>query len=157
MPKVLALFFGADNSGGAVAEAAAEGAKGIRFAEVDVRAAGSGESKHKRVASAHAVSHYDGVVLIAGDSDMSPELATLLDELQREPRVANIVFGLSGFTPELVGRVARLGGILVGVPHGTGPGNDARGDAVALGARVAKVCGWVRHALGHEAEHSHAH
>jgi hypothetical protein len=157
MPKVLALFFGADNSAGAIAQAAADGARSVRFVEVDVRTAGSGESKHKRVGSAHSVAHYDGVVLLATESDMGSELATLLDELQREPRVANMVFGLAGATPGLFERVARLGGIVVGVPQSSVPVQDADEGASALGARVAKVAGWVRHALGHEAEHSHSH
>jgi hypothetical protein len=157
MPKVLALFFGADNSAAVIAQAVADGARRVRFVEADVRTTGSGDSTHKRVASAHAVSHYDGVVVIAPEDAMGSELATLLDELQREPRVENMVFGLAGATPELIERVARLGAIVAGVSQPSHAAQGAVERASALGARVAKVAGWVRHALGHEVDHSHTH
>ena len=161
MPKVIVLFFGAESPGVTLAEAAAEGAKGVRFTEVDVRSGGphqaTTERPHKRLESAAQLREFDGVILACpAAGDIPSELNALLDELERTSlgALTNTVFGIMGGenTP-LAGRVMRLGGILVAEPSGA---VDPEVRAMRLGARVATVVGWVRHALSHEhAQHQH--
>lgn len=155
MPKVIVLFYGAETPAVALAEAASEGAKRVRFTEVDVRAgAGHPETtatRHKRLDSATRVRDYDGVILACPAAGEPPaELIRILDELEGESDAAfaDTVFGVIGAdNTVLLGRVARLGGIIVAEPQG---GADPEERARRLGTRVATVVGWVRHALSHE-------
>lgn len=125
----------------AEAEAAAAGAKSVRFTEVEIRAAQATTSRHKPLdASASAP---DGIVFVANDASSSPSLSALAPLVGENTVLASV--GARAIASEAASR----GGIVVST-------ND--GDAGKLGARVAKVAGWVRHALGHEAEaHSHGH
>lgn len=158
MPKLIVLFFGADSAAVTLAEAATEGAKGVRFTEVDLRNGGVHEvttaRRHKTLESSTQIRDYDGVILACPTTGGIPvELNTLLDELARSSSnaLANTVFGiLGGDTTTLPGRIMRLGGLLVG-----DSADDAEPEvrALRLGARVATVVGWVRHALSHEHEH----
>lgn len=142
MPKVMVVFIGDDAA--AQAESAAAGAKSIRFMEVDVRAAGPSTTRHKSLESAEG--SYDGIVFVASDGEPATSLAGVRRFVNE-----NTVLGSIG-SRNVAAELASSGGIVVSV-------GDA--DASALGARVAKVAGWVRHALGHEAEgagaHSHTH
>ena len=161
MPKVIVLFFGAESPGVTLAEAAAEGAKSVRFTEVDVRSGGphqaTTERRHKRLESPAQLREFDGVILACpAAGDIPSELNALLDELERASlgALTNTVFGIMGGenTP-LAGRVLRLGGILVAESPGA---VDPEVRAMRVGARVATVVGWVRHALSHEhAAHRH--
>jgi hypothetical protein len=105
------------------------------------------------------VKDYDGVVLAAPAAGEAPvELDALLGALERAEPVgafANTVFAvLGGDNTTLLGRVARLGGIIVTEPLGI---DDPEGRARATGKRVAKVVEWVRHAQSHEQSHAHGH
>jgi len=155
MPKVIVLVSGADDAASSLGVAAADGAKSVRFTEVDVRSTGADASRHARVASAHAVTHYDGVVIATASGATDDALMHLLDELAREREVSTTVFGVAAGDAGLAERVSRLGGVVVS--QRAGADGDAAEQARLLGVRVAKVAGWVRHGLGHEAEHQHAH
>lgn len=162
MPKVLVLYFGAEGPSASLADAAADGASAVRFTEVDVR---SGEAhsqpthaRHARLHSPAALSDYAGIVIACEAAAEVPDgLNVLLRDLERTPSdtFANCVFGVvGGENTVLMGRVASLGGIIVGEPRGA---TDPEGRARQLGARVAKVVGWVAHALSHEHGPAHHH
>ena len=142
MPKLIVLFFGDEESVLALADAAADGARSVRFTEVDARRGSA------------AIGDYDGVVIVSPAGAPGPELAAFLHQLGHGKPTANTVFGLVGGNPQTLERVAGLGAIVVSVRANGSPLDAAR----QLGSRVAKMIGWVRHALGHEAEHhEHAH
>lgn len=153
MPKLIVLFFRDANDEPALAEAAAAAAKSIRFMEVDVRAASETATRHHALASADAVLDYDGVVLIAPDDEQLPSLTKMLHVLAPRAPLANTVFGIAGADATLLDRIARLGGIIV-TP---GSGGQRLDGAKWVAERTAKVAGWVRHGLGHEAEHGGGH
>ena len=138
VPKVTVVFIGDEMA--AEAEAAAAGAKSVRFTEVEVRAAQATTSRYKPLDGGSAS---DGFLFVANEGSAAQSLSVLAGLVNE-----NTVLASAG--PRAVAtEVASRGGIVVSV---------AGGDVAALGARVAKVAGWVRHALGHEADsHSHAH
>lgn len=164
MPKVLVLYSGAEGPAAALADAAADGATSVRFTEVDTRVAETHSQttsrRHRTLETASAVSQYGAIVIAC---EAAAELPTALEqiflEMERTPSqtFANTIFGVvGGENTILTARVASLGGIVVGEPRGaTDPEERAR----QLGARVAKVTGWIAHALGHEhgAGHHHDH
>jgi hypothetical protein len=158
MPKLIVLFFGAESPAVTLAETATEGAKVVRFTEVDLRSGGAHqattERPHKRLESPAQIRDFDGVIIACqAAGDIPSDLSMLLDELEGSPlgALTNTVFGIiGGENTPLAGRVMRLGGILVAEPPGA---TDPEVRAARLGARVATVAGWVRHALSHE----HAH
>ncbi len=161
MPKLLVLFYGAESPAATLAESAAHGARHVRFTEVDVRAGGAHEAntgqRYRQLASADQVGEYAGVVLACPTvGDVPADLDQLLTDLERTPgdSFANTVFGVAGGeNTVLLGRVSRLGGIIVSEPRGA---SDPEARARMLGQRVAKVSEWVRHSLSHEATgHSH--
>jgi hypothetical protein len=162
MPKLIVLFFGAESPAATLAEAAAEGAKGVRFTEVDLRSGGAHqattERRYKRLESPAQIRDFDGVILACpAAGDIPADLDVLLEEWERSPlgALSNTVFGImGGENTALAGRVTRLGGILVGESPGAA---DPEVRALRLGARTATVVGWVRHALSHEhAHHDHS-
>ena len=160
MPKLIVLFFGGESPAVMLAEAATEGAKGVRFTEVDLRSGGPHEAmtarRHKTLESTAQIRDYDGVILASPAGEIPVELIALLDELERSSStptnaLTNTVFGIvGGDNTTLAGRVVRLGGLLV---SDAGDAIDPQARAFRLGARVATVVGWVRHALSHEHEH----
>lgn len=150
VPKVLVVFLGDDAS--VAAEAAAAGAKSVRFTEVDVRSLLETHTKHRRLTSGGDV-EYDGVVLAATREAETTAQAEIVRALEHRT-TENTVFASIDSVGMAAGLAAVLGGIVVWTKPDL-PGDQA---ATALGARVAKVAGWVRHGLGHEAEsHTHSH
>jgi hypothetical protein len=164
MPKVLVLFSSDESSAASLAELAAAGAHGVRFTEVDIRVVASSlhstaNGLHKILESSEAARHYDGLIIVDGRRDGWSTSETSMDRLFKDwndaaPHVfTNTVFGVAGSPTEaLLGRVAALGGIIV---TSTAKDSDPETRAGIVGARVAKVVEWVRHALSHE--HSHHH
>jgi hypothetical protein len=152
VPKLIVLFDGHDEAAAMLAKSAAVGAGEVRFAEVDVRAVGA-SGEHKELAGASQLGSYDGVLLALSGSELPAGVAALLGELASGGQLPNMVFGLTGTAANALQQVARVGGIIVSEPIGA----DATDRARKLGARMAKVTGWVHHALGHEAEHHHHH
>lgn len=162
MPKLLVLYVGAESPAAALADAAADGARTVRFTEVDVRV---GEvhsqptrARHRRLESPDVLRDYAGIVIACeAAADVPDALNALLRDLERTPSdtFVNSVFGVAGGeNTVLPGRVAALGGILIGEPRGA---TDPEARARQLGARVAKVVGWVAHALSHEQGADHRH
>lgn len=152
MPKLIVLFMGDENMSPAIAEAAASGAKSVRFTEVDVRSA-TGSGGYRRVESAEALAAYDAVVVAASMGAVRPEATAMLSQLARARSVENTVLAVAGGDASLLELVAGLGGIVVT----TLSSGDELERARRLGGRAAKVAGWVHHALGHEADHHHGH
>jgi hypothetical protein len=158
VPKLLVVFSSQDAYAAKLADVVGHGAKHVRFTEVDVRAVADAEADvndRKRLASFEALREYDGVVLVGpGPESPGHELGRLLAFIANGEPMANTVFGIAGEeNGELLSAVARSGGLLVGQARGA----DAERRGRQLGERVAKVIGWVRHALGHEAEHHLGH
>ncbi len=157
MPKVLVLFDSGDQFAERLAESAAEGAKNVRFTEVDVRVVGEGasadDSRRKRLDSDDAVDQYDGVVVVVSDREPSAAINGLLaGRLQSaNGEFVDRVFATVS-DADTSQRVSSLGGIVVGVRTGSA---DLETTARKTGERVAKVAGWVRHALSHEHHHTH--
>jgi len=168
MPKLLVLFYGDDNHVSALARAAADGAKSVRFAEVDLRRgdrdAASTHNTDKPLESSEHIRDYEGVILVcAMEGEMANELRATLEALVSKPAAtfANTVFGVVGSEntgnsySATLGWVARLGAIMLTEPIGI-PDPETR--AKQLGSRTAKVVSWVRHALSHEhQDHHHEH
>jgi NAD(P)H dehydrogenase (quinone) len=167
MPKTLVLFHSRTGAMPPLAAAIAEGARSVRFAEVDIRRLGgqttpgaSDAAPHRELRDADELIGYDGVVIGAASEQgvLPAELAQLLERagaLRQTGALANTVG--SAFAPDAAGAVdqdaaqwailqamGRQGFILV-PPSGTGL--DA---AKEQGRRVAEVVGWVTHARGHK-------
>jgi len=198
MARVLVLFHSRTGNTAALADAIADGARGVRFTEVDVRRlddlappAASGEGprhRHPALDDVSAVADYDALVLggAARHGVMAAELARFLDQLdplRERGALVDMVGAAFTSTPpahgghglallSIVAPLCGLGMLLVppahadpasagGSPLGatsTGAPTDAElADARRLGARVAKVAGWVRHAKGHEAADGGGH
>jgi hypothetical protein len=163
MPKALVVFYGAESPASTLAEAAAVGAASVRFTEVDVRAGSAhqqqAEKRFKVLDSTESLKDYDGIVISApAAGDIPTELEALLATLEQHEApsaFANTVFAvIGGENTILLGRVSRLGGIIVSEVRGV---DDPEARARATGQRAAKVVEWVRHALSHEHGHSHSH
>ena len=156
MPKVLVLFDDTDAVASTLGESAAEGARGVRFTEVDVRVPATVTgSRRKVLESPAAVSQYDGVVFAAANGPLTLALENVLGALAEAhgSGFSNIVFGAT--QPDggnLAARLLPLGGVVVG----QAPAGDENAGARALGARVAQVGGWVRHSLAHEESEAHS-
>jgi hypothetical protein len=162
MPKLVVVYYGAESPAAALADAAADGAKSVRFTEVDVRVADSHAQdtsrRHRLLESPAALTAYSAIVIACeAAAELPTPLQQLLGALERTPSetFVNTVFGVAGGeNTVLTSRVAALGGIVVGEPRGA---SDPEARARQLGARVAKVAEWVAHALGHEHGAGHHH
>ena len=155
MPTVLVLFDSRDDDADRLAVLAVDGAKSVRFTEVDVRTVGDEAlAKRKRLDSSDGVAQYDGVIVIGSDRDVPPGIDALLGELERSGsgEFVDCVFAAIPAGGSAINRLSKLGGIVVGIRA-----DSANDDATArkIGERVAKVAEWVRHALSHEHGHSH--
>lgn len=139
MPKVIVMFVGDEAS--PEAELVASGAKTVRFTEVDVRAARATATRYRILSAQDGIS-YDGAVLVSSDASGDASAIELLASCTNE----HTVFGARGDASAAAAR--SVGAIAV---------MSRANDPKAEGARVAKVAGWVRHSLGHEAEHAHGH
>jgi hypothetical protein len=164
VPKLLVVFSSVDSYAARIADAVARGANSVRFTEVDVRAVteGSGASAanvdvsgRRRLVSFDALRDYDGVVLVGpGPESTGHELGALLHALEQGEPMVDTVFALAGEeNMEMLAALGRSGGLIVSRPRAV----DAEEGARLLGARVANVIGWVRHALAHQAEHGGGH
>src|SRR5262245_18408813 len=155
MPKLIVLFYGVESPAATLAEAAADGASSVRFTEVDLRAGSKHEAttgRHYKVLdSAEQLLDYDGILLAApAAGDVPSGIDALLYDLDRHAvrdAFENTVFAvLGGENTVLLGRLARLGGIIVSEPQGVDyPQSRAKG----AGKRAARVVEWVRHSLSH--------
>ena len=183
MPKLLVLFHSQRPDVIALAEAAADGARSVRFAEVELRrraasdagtpaaATGSVGRAHRTLDDAEDVIAYDGVILVLAEADdagaaAARALGALGGSLVN--RVGSVIAATDGaertalvwsaLTP-----MADHGMILVPMPF-AGTDGPATESARRLGKRVAEVIGWVTHARSHhhhepnrQDHHSHHH
>jgi len=150
MPKVLVLVADDSDAAKLLATCVGDGARAVRFTEVDVRTVDS--------LDVEALRDYTGVAIVGTAPRLSLSLTHLLDacESSAASDFANTVFASVGYDGDhALERIARLGGIIVSERQSdlTPEERAKRG-----GRRVAKVAEWVRHALSHEhAHHQHAH
>jgi multimeric flavodoxin WrbA len=163
MPKLLVLVPARGIELAPLADAVLEGARSVRFAEVDVRTlddAADATSNRKPLAAIDDLASYDGIVVgvPAGDVDGTAVRETFA---RFGGSLANKV-GSAFTTGSGAGRTAVLwsalspmadrGMILVPLPF------SGDGDADALrqmGKKVAEVVGWVTHARSHHHHHHH--
>jgi hypothetical protein len=170
MPKLLVLFQSSDADVVRLAEAAAEGARSVRFAEVDLRqlpgaddAAGTAPAStgrtHHRLQDIDAIGQYDGVVLAVGRNGEG--VLRALDGFggALANKVGSVVTPARGDERRTIlwtvlAPMADRGMILVPAPF---TDESAGGDEPvrALGKRVAEVIGWVTHARSHHHGHGH--
>ena len=169
MPKLLILFHTRSTDVVPLAEAAADGARAVRFAEVDLRCLDEGGSAAMNAREASASRYrtleriedaagYDGIILCASSREDAASLAAGVGQLDGslENKVGSAVTTATGearsaalwaaLTP-----VADRGMILVPVSF-TEPGEPAE-SARRVGKRVAQVIGWVSHARSHHHHH----
>lgn len=154
MAKVLVLMFGKDASLATVTDAVMTGAKSVRFTETILRVADHAIGR-MRVLEDDDLSAADGVALVVAP-DGADAFASFVDRIAANASLQNTVFGVMANDHAAVGPLVAAGGIVISAPGAA----DAEATGRALGERVARVAGWVRHALGHEAEHAqhgHAH
>ena len=148
MPKVLVLVADVSDAAKQLASCVGDGARAVRFTEVEIRAVDS--------LDVDALRDYSGVAIVGTGRSLS--LTNLLDACEEAAAsdFANTVFASVGSDGDVaLERIARLGGIIV-TERETELSAEER--AKHLGKRVAKVAEWVRHALSHEhAHHHHAH
>jgi hypothetical protein len=166
MPKLLILFPARSTELAPLADAVLEGARSVRFAEVDVRTFGDGggdaAASRKPLAAIDDLTSYDGIIVgvPAGDA----EGQGLRDAIARfGGSLANKVG--SAFTTEAgVGRTSVLWSALspmadramILVPLPFSDEGDSNADACRqMGKRVAEVVGWVTHARSHHHHHHH--
>lgn len=171
MPKLLVLFQSPSPDVVQLAEAAADGARRVRFAEVDLR----------RLATSDAVGHetggrasrplervdditgYDGLILVVAagahaDAAMVRVLGTFTGTLAN--KVGCVLSPATGSD-----RHAVLWSVLTamadrGMILAPGPFDDPEPEgesARSAGVRVAEVIGWVTHARSHHHHDRHAH
>ena len=176
MPKLLVLFHSSAPDVITLAEAAADGARSVRFAEVDLRrleesdasthatAADTVGRAHRTLDRIENIATYDGLIVVlpaAGDATaiFMRTLETLGESLV--DKVGSVVAAAEGaartallwsaFTP-----MADRGMILVPAPFAN-TGALAGESARQLGRRVAEVIGWVTHARSHHHHEPHQH
>lgn len=179
MPKLLVLFQSRSPDVIALAEAAVDGARSVRFAEVDLRQLDAGGASAEPVAAdtvgrAHRtlghpddIAVYDGLILAlpVDGADATSMLAetfgarggTLVN------KVGSVLTTASGEERNRVlwAALAAMGDngmILVPAPVGSAEATAAE-SARRIGKRVAEVIGWVTHARSHHhhepAQHGH--
>ena len=161
MPKLLVLLSAGSTELASLADAVLEGARSVRFAEVDVRTFGAADDtvpSRKPLSGSDELASYDGIVIGVGDVEGRSFHETLA---RSDGSLTNKVG--SAFTTEsdaartavlwsTFSAMADRGMILVPLPFS---GEEvASADACRLmGKRVAEVVGWVTHARSHHHHH----
>jgi hypothetical protein len=170
MPKLLVLFHSSSADVVRLAEEAAEGARSVRFAEVDLRQLPASDDAGGAVPDARGRAHhllqhidalgqYDGLVLVEGEDGEA-----MLGALDRfggslTNTVGSVITPATGADRRtilwsLLGAMADRGMILVPAPFGD-EGVASEQSLRELGKRVAEVIGWVTHARSHHHAHQH--
>jgi hypothetical protein len=171
MPKLLVLFHSCSSAVTDLAEAVVEGARTVRFAEVDLRRLAAAEAttatgardpvdapRHRTLGEHEQLASYDGIVYVTAGDDT----AALVTHFGGRDRPLTDKVG-SAITPA-TGRersralwatlapMADRGMILVPAPF-TDSTESAAESARQLGKRMADVIGWVTHARSHHHHH----
>lgn len=162
MPKILVLLL-ADASAAPLADAAADGVRSVRFAEVDVRRAdgdapASATARHHALGAPEELATYDGIIVLASTQGAGapPALEALLTRAvsAATPRALANKVGAAivaeGSEWPVLERLAAQGLILVtAAPPPPDAAEPVLASARQLGHRVAHVAGWVTHARSH--------
>lgn len=159
MASVMVLVLGKDASLANVADAVVAGAKSVRFTEVMTRAVEPDVFRYRLLDAGESLSSCDGIVVVASGADSTASASAVLGRLSLDRARVDTVLAHVGGVTSLAAELIATGGIVV---SSTAESSDER--AWATGERVARVAGWVRHALGHEHDakhhdhqHGHAH
>jgi multimeric flavodoxin WrbA len=163
MPKLLILFPARSTELAPLADAVLEGARSVRFAEVDLRTLGDGSDatpSPKALTAIDDLASYDGIVVGVPADDM--EGKSLRGTLARFGGSLTNKVGSAFTTRSGVGRDAVLwsalspmadrGMILVPLPF-SDEGAASADACRQMGKRVAEVIGWVTHARSHHHHH----
>jgi len=173
MPKLLVLFQSRRPDVVELAEAAVEGARRVRFAEVDVRRLADADEpsvpvstdatagpEHRTLVHVEGLGAYDGLILVVHTiTEASAALTRTIDALGATlaDKVGSALTSAGGADRNAVlwsvlTPMADHGMILVPAPFDDA--NEPVEAARRLGTRVAEVIGWVTHARSH---HHHEH
>jgi len=167
MPKLYILFDGADRPSATQLDALARGAKSVRFTEVEIRRnppvtdAPASEAvdkeslepeiaKYRVLDSIEKLTESDALVAIVGERGVRP----LAETLARAGALTDVVGAVVASTGPAEHVARELASAMVGRGMILISGSD---DPETVGARAAKVAGWVRHAKGHEHGDGHGH
>ena len=165
MPKILVLFAGPHSN---VADAIADGARAVRFSEVELRRVASGAPGDaslpggaRELAGVEELIPYDAIVMASTTErgDLDDACRRLLDEAAVAiPRAAlqhkvgsafpSHIDAASASVWPALGALGDVGMLIVAP---AGADLDA---ATGLGGRVAQVAAWIAHERSH---HHHAH
>lgn len=169
MPKLLVLVGGGDDEVMAVAESIHEGARGVRFAESDLRRVagepGAGSvSRLRPLDEPEELLAYDAIVL-GGTADAAAHLSGLLQGAEPLGMAGRLANKLGSVFPQqdpattgsghplwpLLAPMARYGMILVppGYAGPDGAPEDRAAAARRLGRRLIDIAGWITHARSH--------
>lgn len=170
MPKLLVLFQSPSPEVVHLAEAAADGARRVRFAEVDLRRLATSDAAtpdtgwraSRPLEQVDEIAAYDGLILVvahgaeagnalvqalgAFDGSLVNKVGCVLSSAAGSDRQAVL---WSVLTP-----MADRGMILVPAPFDD---HDATETARRAGTRIAEVVGWVTHARSHHDHGQHSH
>ena len=173
MPKLLVLFQSRRPDVVELADAAVEGARRVRFAEVDLRRLAeadetnvpvstdaTGEREHRTLGHVDDLAAYDGLILVVSAvAEASAALARTIGPLGATltDKVGSALTSATGADRSSVlwsalTPMADRGMILVPAPFDDA--NEPAETARRVGTRVAEVIGWVTHARSH---HHHEH
>lgn len=141
MPKTLVLYDTGNSDSSALAHAVADGARSVRFSEVDLRSLGALAPDGADLAG------YDAFALDASSAGVT-QLVERAGPLRSK---VGALFGGSG--ADLMPLLALMGRVgMIILPPGTGAGDLAAADAESarvIGKRLADVTGWITHARSH--------
>lgn len=163
MPKLLVLIPARDAELAPLADAVAEGARSVRFAEVDVRSvgdAGDPPTSYKSLATTDDLGSYHGIIVgvAAGEGERQGLLGRLGSfDGSLTDKVGSAFTARSGVDRAAVlwsalSPMADRGMILVPLPFLAGGDSDLD-ECRRIGKRVAEVVGWVTHAKSHHHHH----
>jgi hypothetical protein len=165
MPKLLVLFQSSTADVVHLTETAAEGARGVRFSEVDVRrlppAGGTRDAEpdatgrgHRLLEDADALGQYDGLIFVVGQEEDGEAMQHALDAfggslVNKVGAAVTPTRGADrrGVLWSVLGAMANRELILVPARFDDEGASD---DATRrIGKRIAEVVGWVTHARSH--------
>lgn len=161
MPKTLILFSSRTGGTASYADAVADGARSVRFSEVEVRRVdlasrneageSSGQGRYQTFGNADELQSYDAIIVGAPSLDACSALTTLLENAGLLTNKVGAAFtspSNEGDAPVWTILKAMAGLDMILVP----PAGDVS-LAAQLGKRVADVTSWITHARSHH--HSH--
>ncbi|HEX7979833.1 MAG TPA: hypothetical protein VF461_14595 [Gemmatimonadaceae bacterium] len=165
MPKLLVLFPARSAELAPLADAVLEGARSVRFAEVDARTFGDGSGAtpgRQPLASIDDLASYDGIVLGVPADDVEGRSTretlanfdgTLVNKVGSAFTTGSGA-ARAGVLWSALSPMADRGMILVPLPF-SGEGASNADGCREMGKRVAEVVGWVTHARSHHHHHHH--